>query len=84
MSDDAEAEKAKVLELAKERNLRVVVYHENHLKIRDVNFYPSTGTFYRDGRSRQPEKGASAFIAYVESISPSRAPRAVIPLMKIL
>jgi len=39
---------------------------DNHLKVFDVNFYPSTGTFNVDGRAGEPGKGPSDFIKFVE------------------
>lgn len=72
----SKAKSSKIEYIAKEKELvrtlaaqnGLSVYHcgENHLKIRGVNFHPSTGTYYRDGQPREPGKGAKDFISFVE------------------
>ncbi|TPL48676.1 hypothetical protein FJ942_26320 [Mesorhizobium sp. B2-4-2] len=45
---------------------RVVQCGPNHLKVGDVNFYPTTGTFYVDGQPREPGKGVEELINFLE------------------
>jgi hypothetical protein len=66
-AERAAEEKQLVLKLASEKRMRIEHCGENHLKVRGVNFHPSTGTYYRDGQPREPGKGAKDFISFVES-----------------
>lgn len=43
---------------------------KHHIKVREVNFWPSTGTITIDGEGRHPEKGEQAFLALLEKRYP--------------
>ncbi|MER9413178.1 hypothetical protein [Mesorhizobium sp. M0589] len=59
--------KQTIEEWAKANGLHIEHCGDNHLKIFDINFYPSTGTFIVDGRlEKEPGKGPSDFIKFVE------------------
>ncbi|WP_407167920.1 hypothetical protein [Bradyrhizobium sp. ORS 111] len=46
-----------------------------HIKVRDVNFWPSTGTISIDGEGRHPAKGAQALLALLDERYPKRRGR---------
>jgi hypothetical protein len=45
---------------------------KHHIKVRDVNFWPSTGTITIDGESRHPENGSEAFLELLDKRYPKR------------
>lgn len=65
---EAEGERALALKLAAQRNLIVTHDRENLVKIDKVSFHPSNGRFYQDGCKSLPERGAEAFISYVQRL----------------
>ncbi len=46
-----------------------------HIKVREVNFWPSTGTISIDGEGRHPEKGPQALLALLDKRYPKRRAR---------
>ena len=62
----AEHAKQAIEAWASANGIRIVHYGANQMKVFDVNFYPSTGSFLVDGGSKQPDTGAQAFIDFVE------------------
>lgn len=44
----------------------------HHIKVREVNFWPSTGTIVIDGEGRYAEKGPEAFLELLEKRYPKR------------
>jgi len=45
---------------------------KHHIKHREVNFWPTTGTITIDAIGRHPEKGQQAFVALVKTMYPKR------------
>lgn len=45
---------------------------KHHIKHREVNFWPTTGTITIDVIGRHPEKGQQAFVALIKKMYPKR------------
>jgi hypothetical protein len=43
---------------------------KHHIKVREVNYWPSTGTITIDGEGRHPEKGEQALLALLQNRYP--------------
>ena len=45
---------------------------KHHIKVRQVNYWPSTGTITIDGEGRHPEKGEQALLTLLDKRYPKR------------
>lgn len=69
--DDEDFVRELIYELIK-RKRYVRRESKHHIKVREVNFWPSTGTIVIDGEGRHAEKGPQTFLSLLETRYPKR------------